>query len=277
MLLFSGAYAFSTAPMLAGAGRASAVRSHALSGLRMESSEAGTLSSRRNALMTFAGLALGAAVAPKPAAAAEEVELYVGAGCFWHVQHEVTEAERKILGRSPAQYTAVAGYAGGTKVGNQGKVCYHNLLMDSDYGRLGHTEVVSIKTPVDKVPEIANLLIPRLFVKGIRADPQDRGGEYRSALGLPGGMASPLAQYFAAAAETKGMRLVDGKGDEGDTIRDRSILVYDTKTFPFYAGEVYHQYHDDMVEKYGSEYGALRGAAVQRGALKTSGCPEIGF
>jgi hypothetical protein len=32
-----------------------------------------------------------------------------------------------------------------------------------------------------------------------------------------------------------------------------------------------------MVEKYGSEYGALRAEAVKRGAIKTTGCPEIGF
>ena len=46
--------------------------------------------------------------------------------------------------------------------------------MDSDYGRLGHSEAVSIRTPTSKVPEIAALLIDRLFVKGIRADPQVR-------------------------------------------------------------------------------------------------------
>ncbi len=54
------------------------------------------------------------------------------------------------------------------------QVCYHNLLMDSDYGRMGHSEAVSIRTPASKVPEIASLLMPRLFVNGIRADPQVR-------------------------------------------------------------------------------------------------------
>ena len=70
---------------------------------------------------------------------------------------------------------------------------------------------------------------------------------------------------------------LQGGGDEGDTIKDKTILVYDTKTFPFHQGEVYHQYHDDMVEKYGSQYGALRGKGVERGVFKTTGCPEIGF
>lgn len=69
-------------------------------------------------------------------------------------------------------------------------------MMDSDYGRMGHTEVVGFKTPESKVPEFAALLVDRLWVKGIRADPQDRGGEYRSALGLPGGISNPMTAYF---------------------------------------------------------------------------------
>lgn len=38
------------------------------------------------------------------------------------VQHEVTEAEKKILGRKQLEYTAVVGYGGGTKTGKNGKV-----------------------------------------------------------------------------------------------------------------------------------------------------------
>jgi hypothetical protein len=41
--------------------------------------------------------------------------------------------------------------------------------------------------------------------------------------------------------------------------------------------QVYHQYHDDMVEKYGSQYGSLRAKGVERGAFAPTGCPEIGF
>ena len=48
--------------------------------------------------------AVPALVAPltgQPAVAAtdELVDVYFGCGCFWHVQHEFVEAERKILGR----------------------------------------------------------------------------------------------------------------------------------------------------------------------------------
>ena len=37
---------------------------------------------------------------------------------------------------------------------------------------------------------------------------QDRGGEYRSVLGLPGGTASPHYSKFVAAAEGSPMKLV---------------------------------------------------------------------
>ena len=49
------------------------------------------------------------------------------------------------------------------------------------------------------------------------------------------------------AAAKKGMKVLAGTGDEGDTLRARSIYVYDTAEFPFHAGELYHQYHNDMV------------------------------
>ena len=75
----------------------------------------------------------------------------MGAGCFWHVQHELIVAENKILGRDANTYTAVAGYAGGTKVGSDSKVCYHNMMGDSDYGKMGHTEVVAVKIPNDRL------------------------------------------------------------------------------------------------------------------------------
>ena len=48
------------------------------------------------------------------------------------------------------------------------------------------------------------------------------------------------------------MKVLAGRGDEDDTLRDRSIYVYDTAEFPFHAGELYHQYHNDMIENYGT-------------------------
>ena len=35
-----------------------------------------------------------------PVHASEEVPVYFGVGCFWHVQHEFVQAEKKLLGRT---------------------------------------------------------------------------------------------------------------------------------------------------------------------------------
>eukprot|EP00977_Amphora_coffeiformis_P009266 scaffold2103_cov185-Amphora_coffeaeformis.AAC.11 len=54
-------------------------------------------------------------------AAAEPGELqdvYFGVGC-----HEFVQAERDRLGRKDSELTSMAGYAGGTKTGEKGKVC----------------------------------------------------------------------------------------------------------------------------------------------------------
>ncbi|CAM9375415.1 unnamed protein product [Heterosigma akashiwo] len=48
----------------------------------------------------------------------------------------------------------------------------------------------------------------------------------------------------------------------------------DSDKFPFYTGEVYHQFHDDMKDNYPQEYNDLRVFLLQQGKLKTTGCPE---
>ena len=45
------------------------------------------------------------------------------------------------------------------------------------------------------------------------------------------------------------------------------------KAFPFHAGELYHQYHNDMVEAYGKAYNALRDSKADAGQLELSKCP----
>lgn len=112
-------------------------------------------------------------------------------------------AEQKILGRDGGSFTSVVGYAGGSKTGSEGKVCYHNLLLDSDYGRLGHTEVVAVRVPDDRLLFFCEQYLRLFNSAGVRADPQDRGGEYRSAIGLPGGFSNPavaVMQDFAGCA-----------------------------------------------------------------------------
>jgi len=91
------------------------------------------------------------------------------------------------------------------------------------------------------------------------------GGEYRSVIGLPGGMTSPLlSQVRAKAGKTK---LVAGRGDDGDTLGTGTVLVYDTAQFPAHVAEKYHQFHDDMLDKYGNQYHSLRQFA------QTTHCP----
>ena len=82
------------------------------------------LESRRSVLAS-AALAAGSVVLGQTSLAApasakldprlptpDDLTIYVGAGCFWHVQHEMIVAEEKILGRDSKTFTAVAGYAG---------------------------------------------------------------------------------------------------------------------------------------------------------------------
>ena len=106
-----------------------------------------TLSNRRAALSLAGSAALGVAfggaapaLADEAVAAEEAVQVYFGCGCFWHVQHEFAEAEKKILGRKDSQLTALTGYAGGNAGAKNGKVCYHNAAMMSDYGSMPEYE-----------------------------------------------------------------------------------------------------------------------------------------
>ena len=92
----------------------------------------------------------------------DDVGVYFGVGCFWHVQHEFVDAEKKLLGRKDDELTSVAGYAGGSRTGknpsnseSKGIVCYHNLQGIADYGSLGHGEVVGLNIPKDSVEDFA--------------------------------------------------------------------------------------------------------------------------
>jgi peptide methionine sulfoxide reductase MsrB len=52
--------------------------------------------------------------------------LYVGAGCYWHVQRVMVSCEREVLLRDANHITSLTGFAGGTKAAADNKVCYHN-------------------------------------------------------------------------------------------------------------------------------------------------------
>ena len=184
------------------------------------------------------------------------------------------EGERTILGRNDHQLMAATGYAGGKTAGDQGRVCYHNFQRLADYGALGHGEVVGMTLPQSKIGEFADLyfslfdpktkgefVMPsrdgsRMLLAHVgahtvpfvaislrldRVDPQDRGGEYRSLLGLPGGSGHASYPAVQEAADKYGFKLVAGKGNDPDTLGKQIVYVYDTKKFPFYQAEVYHQ------------------------------------
>jgi len=182
------------------------------------------------------------------------VHVYFGCGCFWHVQHEFVTLEMSAFGRHGEDITARASYAGSSRTGSGGLVCYHNWEGVADYGQLGHTEVVSLTVPKANF----SLAAERFWATcpgGQRRDVQDVGGEYRTAVGLPGGMASPLLPQLQAGAGSA--TLVAAQGEEGDTLDTGRVLVYDTATFPAHVAEKYHQFHDDMIDQYGPSYHAL--------------------
>jgi hypothetical protein len=108
-----------------------------------------------------------------------------------------------------------------------------------------------------------------------RVDPQDRGGEYRSLIGLPGGTKHTSYPLVEEAAEKAGFKLVEGKGNDGDTLGKQIVFVYDSLKFPFYQAEVYHQYHNDFQSPpYGKEYNQLVNLALEEGRIKATGCPD---
>lgn len=91
-------------------------------------------------------------------------------------------------------------------------------------------------------------------------------------------MKSPYFPTIREAAANSPMLLAAGRGDEGDTIKDKKVLVYDSDAFPFYPAELYHQFHNDFQgAPYGSAYNALQTVRAKAGAIGETGCPERMF
>ena len=61
-------------------------------------------------------------------------------------------------------------------------------------------------------------------------------------------MNSDAYPIVAEAAKREGLslKLVEGKGDDPDTLGKKIVWVMDTAKFPFIQGEVYHQYHGKL-------------------------------
>eukprot|EP00587_Corethron_hystrix_P008803 CAMPEP_0113300628 /NCGR_PEP_ID=MMETSP0010_2-20120614/2176_1 /TAXON_ID=216773 ORGANISM="Corethron hystrix, Strain 308" /NCGR_SAMPLE_ID=MMETSP0010_2 /ASSEMBLY_ACC=CAM_ASM_000155 /LENGTH=303 /DNA_ID=CAMNT_0000154079 /DNA_START=84 /DNA_END=995 /DNA_ORIENTATION=- /assembly_acc=CAM_ASM_000155 len=204
------------------------------------------------------------------------IDVYFGCGCFWHVMHEFVQAERKILARKDDELTARAGYAGGKAGMSDGKVCYHNAGNVADYGKLGHAEVVGLKIPPSKFKDFAVEYFTLFDAKGDRPDQAgDRGSEYRSLVGVPGGAKGDYAKILVDASIATGDKLdfAFGRGDDKDV--RKTSFVMDNAEFPFYVAEQYHQFHDgfNFNENYPSSYNNLAGAFAKAGENFGS-CPN---
>ena len=216
---------------------------------------------------------------PEAAKAVEQedlVDVYFGCGCFWHVQHEFIEAERNILGRKDDQLTARTGYAGGNSGAVDGKVCYHNAASVADYGKLGHAEVVGMKIPSSKFKEFCVEYFKLFDAKGDRPDQSgDRGSEYRSLVGIPGGAKGEYAKILVDASIATGDKLDFGIGKGNDKDARKTSFVMDTAQFPFYVAEQYHQFHDgfNLNENYPGSYNNLAGTYAKSGENFGS-CPN---
>ena len=139
------------------------------------------------------------------------------------------EAERSILGRTDTELTARAGYAGGKAGALDGKVCYHNAKGISDYGKLGHAEVVGLQIPANRFEDFA-IEYCKLFDKdGLRPDQfGDRGTEYRNLVGVPGGKNSQYAKLLVDASMKTGDKLdfAVGKGDDKDLPKVSTYKIF---------------------------------------------------
>lgn len=211
------------------------------------------------------------------------IDVYFGQGCFWHVQHVLAVEEKKVLGRKPEELTALAGYAGGTETRPGGVVCFHNISdadKQRDFAQMGHSQVVNVNVPEDKLGAFSKDLLDYAFEspRG-RHDPGNRGAEFRSSIGLPGGMTGSAFKQIEEANAGR-LQFVAGAGDDGDTVGTKKIFVYDIAQFPFHQGEIYLQYHDDIETssggdpQYSGKYHNLNAAGVKKGTLKNVGCPE---
>lgn len=84
-----------------------------------------------------------------------------------------------------------------------------------------------------------------------------------------------ISEIRAAQSKTK-FEMEVGAGSDPDTLGQALVWLYDAVEYPFFQGEIYHQFHDDMVEKYPPEYNALVDTFVENGKLKPTGCYRDG-
>lgn len=136
---------------------------------------------------------------------------------------------------------------------------------------------LGVRIPPASVGDFATDYAALFDKRGDRPDKLDLGPEYRSLVGLPGGVDSPVYAPLETALKTKGLEAKPGKGNDPDTLGKQIVWVYDTKKFPIYQAEIYHQFHDGFFpgENYPFSYNDLNIAAFKAGRLQDTGCPDI--
>jgi peptide methionine sulfoxide reductase MsrA len=171
------------------------------------------------------------------------VQIYLANGCYWERQwaYFLVETTNKEFARSTAG----------------GPVCYHTGDA-RDYSQIGMGEATRVVLDEAKAAKQMKALARDFFDSFTgsaghrqRPDPGDMGSPYRSFIGLPGGVSSPLYPVFEAE-NTFNMDLKPGQGGDADALN--VVWVYDSDTFPFYDGEVYHQAHCDFSMSSGMPY-----------------------
>ena len=260
----------------------------------------------RSMLHLFASLLLGTTTS--------NVTLFFGNGCFWARQHTfITQLEQAALGRTDAQLTSVAAYAGGI-IPKSGALCYENVNRTDQYADYGAAEVVSMVLKPTEVGRAASVYFST-FVElqpGVwgRADPQDIGAEYRALVGVPGGLDGPHGPALRAANVHNMTLIVDKEGRRPDTIGTNRVYVMDSdvfpavqvcpRSFPFPAAfgallwacspfpcpfltsclrgrlqaEICLQCHNDALVKYPLEYHQLNRSLIRNGRLRPTSCPR---
>ena len=174
--------------------------------------------------------------------------------------------------------------AGRPPPGGRGQfVCYHTNDVH-DYAELGHAEAVQVAVDKDASTEQAAELFRDFFASFTgpdgarqRPDPQDMGPPYRSLVGLPGGVNSPLYALLEHANVHKMALKPSIDGSDPDEFN--TVWVMDSDSFPFWAGEVYHQFHCNFFYSEGMPYpewywNDLWLTQQQACRIAPTGCPE---
>ena len=87
--------------------------------------------------------------------------VYLGNGCFWERQWAYVEIETHTWQRAAVNVSSKVGYAGGSRAGASGRVCYHcGLVCPDDYATLGHSEVVQVRLATDGLTLTPTLPLP---------------------------------------------------------------------------------------------------------------------